>query len=140
MHRVRETHVGERMALQEKMNVIGAELECMVAYLFLPSLAGARSCLFSPSRWRGRSARDRLNERVEELTATLQGEGETIVTCRMEVQLAQLLRYRSKEGRHYQATTLQLMPCLPSLVIKPRPAFRCLQYGKAGEGLVHFLM
>ena len=37
------------------------------------------------------SARDRLNERVEELTATLQGEGETIVTCRMEVHLAQLM-------------------------------------------------
>ena len=26
MRRVRETHVGERMTLQEKMNVIGAEL------------------------------------------------------------------------------------------------------------------
>ena len=34
------------------------------------------------------SARDRLNERVEELTATLQGEGETIVTCRMVVHLS----------------------------------------------------
>ena len=54
--------------------------------------------------------------------------------------ISQLMRYRSKEGRHYQATTLQLMPCLPSLVIKPRPAFHCLQYGKAGEGLVYFLM
>ena len=46
------------------------------------------------------SARDRLNERVEELTATLQGEGETIVTCRMEVHLpAFLYCKRQKAGR-----------------------------------------
>ena len=38
------------------------------------------------------------------------------------------------------ATTLQLMLCLSSLVLKPHPAFHCLQYGKAGEGLVYFLM
>ena len=87
------------------------------------------------------SARDRLNERVEELTATLQGEGETIVTCRMEVHFSLCpADVGQRKGDIYQATTLQLMLCLPSLVPRPRPAFHCLQYRKAGEGLVYFLM
>ena len=38
-------------------------------------------------------------------------------------------------GCHYRQVELSLMMLSPSPVLRPRPAFRCFQYRKAGEGL-----